>query len=247
MKKIFTLVLSLFAVSSFAQSVFSARESDDVTPMAASYDFYLAPMDPTLEEHFHLFNLTSNTIGLKINKYVVNNVAGADIYFCCGTQCFGPSTMTSNVNINGSSSLPNGQGTYGLKTQFDPGPNTGTSTVKYSIINLANPSDSVQVTINYHVTAVGINNVSLNSVIFSNAYPNPVNKTAAINFDTKGIAEKFTCKVFNMLGAQVKEIKIEEAEGKITIDANEFGNGIYFFSLYVNQKAITTKRVVIAK
>ncbi len=247
MKKIFTLIAVFASSFAIAQNVHLYESSSTTVPQVV-YDFYLAPNTPPFNYEFDIFNSSANSEQFRVKKIELTIDPGAVAYFCTGSFCYGPATYTSGiVAIPGGGTLPNGVGTYGLTTDFDPGPGIGTSTVRYTAYDSNNPNDSSSVLINYHVTAVGINSLNTANMEFSNVYPNPISSTAFVKYDLKGISTAASIKIYNALGSFVKEIKIENQEGKALIDVTDLNQGVYFYTLFVNSKKVTTRKLIVSK
>ena len=77
-------------------------------------------------------------------------------------------------------------------------------------------------------------------------YPNPVNNNAKIQF-ILGNSTDIVFTVFNHLGQKIEEKNIAASRGvnNIEISANDYGNGIYLYSIN-NGVQIESKRMVVA-
>ena len=116
-------MIAVFASSfAIAQNVHLYESSSTTVPQVV-YDFYLAPNTPPFNYEFDIFNSSANSEQFRVKKIELTIDPGAVAYFCTGSFCYGPATYTSGiVAIPGGGTLPNGVGTYGLTTDFDPGP-----------------------------------------------------------------------------------------------------------------------------
>ncbi len=257
MKKIFTLTIALgLSLFSKAQS-FAVYEAGTTTPAQAVYSLTVNSGDPTTSTDLTLKNLTASQITLKVKKYVLSTPPCAeapDIYFCSGSTCYQPvNTVSGNLNIAANGQLPNGQGTYGLRADFDNVNSNlfatccGTSSVLYTVYDVNNVSDSISVRIDYTVVNCAIGLVKLDTKNFqmSNAQPNPSNTVTSIKYDFNFNPNTASIKVYNMLGAQIKELKLTGNEGKANLDVSSLSDGLYFYSLIINDKIVTTKKLVV--
>ena len=50
---------------------------------------------------------------------------------------------------------------------------------------------------------------------------------------------------FNLLGSKVYEIELSKSEGTITISTADFTEGIYFYSLLIENEASQTQKLII--
>jgi hypothetical protein len=75
--------------------------------------------------------------------------------------------------------------------------------------------------------------------------PNPFNKQTVIDYNVveEGSASIL---VFDMNGKLLKTIPVKiPGKGSITINANDFNPGMYYYSLIVNDKEVDTKKMIL--
>lgn len=77
--------------------------------------------------------------------------------------------------------------------------------------------------------------------------PNPFNSQTEIRYYLPTGTNAASICIFNLQGGMVmkKEIKSGAGEGAVTINAHELSNGIYLYSLVVNNKDVETKRMLL--
>ena len=188
----------------------------------------------------HLKNISTSTINVKLKKLENSIVLGSENSFCYAGQCYSPTTM---VSLD-SSVIP--ANTFDTTFLADYGANgkSGTSKITYVFFNTANLNDSVCVIVNY-TTAVGINTITKSEVNFSDAFPNPANNSVSFNYELPKQTTTAKIKICNILGSCVAEIDLTEHNGKKTLNTSELNNGIYFYSLILNNKLFYTRKIVI--
>ena len=49
-----------------------------------------------------------------------------------------------------------------------------------------------------------------------------------------------------MLGKVIKEIALNDKQGTLKVDVSELKAGIYFYAFMLNDKAITTKKLIVS-
>lgn len=77
--------------------------------------------------------------------------------------------------------------------------------------------------------------------------PNPFNRTTTISYN---ISQKFTSAkiVFtNNAGTILKQINVSQGKGTITANTVSFSSGVYYYSLYVDDKLIATRQMIAGK
>lgn len=216
-----------------------------------SYTFMVQPGDPTWEYEFDVKNNTPMQKSLNCKKTVLANPAGQDIYFCFGVNCYTPSTYTASpVTLNSGQSLPYTQNPfhyYGIKAQFDDNMVLGTSIVRYTAFDNANPNDSASVLLTYVVSPSAINTYNAKSFAMSAAFPNPAINNTNIKYDFNQTPANAAIRLFNIAGSLVKEVNLDGNSGKVNLDLTQVQDGVYFYSLFVNGRAVQTKKLIIAR
>lgn len=251
MKKIYLLfTLCLGTLASYAQ--FSIIDVNTGLPALASYSYAVEPNSPTLTVDFDIHNDYGTQKTIKVKRYFIQNAPGQEAYYCFGANCYGyvpdqtfVPIQTSNVAANGM--LPSGQGTFGLKTDFDDFGFMGTTKVLYVLYDVNNVNDSVALEMTYVVSAVGIAKLDAKNFSISNPMPNPATSLVSVKHNFSSTPKSASVKIYNMVGVLVKEVKVEGTEGKTQLDVSALNDGVYFYTLVVNDKLISTKKLIVSK
>ena len=182
-------------------------------------------------------NISSSTKAVKCAREDITIVPGASNSFCWGL-CYPPTTDTSAVSVD----IDAG----GMYTEFSgdyfPDGNEGASTIKYTYYDELNPSDKISVVVVYS-TLVGINDPV--DYKLSAAYPNPANSFVKFDYDVSEISDNSKVVIYNLLGSAVKEVRIDNSFGSLKINTSDFKEGIYFYSLVVNNEPTKTQKLII--
>jgi hypothetical protein len=243
MKKLILASFSLLFVAGVSAQSFSVTSTTLGTIANGSTITYSVDQATSLETHdFDVHNNSGNSLTAKVRKSVQSQASPTStFYFCTDQLCYTPSTvLSSNVNMTAG-------GQFLLVTDFTPDNTVGTSVVRYSVFNTANPSDSVFFFINYVVSPTGVAGHSLVKASVSAPMPNPASSTFTMNYNLGSSFGKGEAKmvIYNMLGAVVKTESITDAEGNVRMDVSTLENGVYFTSLEVDGKQVSTKRLVV--
>ncbi|MBC7865158.1 MAG: T9SS type A sorting domain-containing protein [Bacteroidia bacterium] len=255
MKKIFTTVsvFLLFLVAN-SQSNFQLLDElngyNDVTN--TTEDIWLGPGDNVVRE-LEVKNLASTSKLVRCKRTFVSGIGtvapNQDTVELCWNLCLAPTwnavQTAGNVTIAAGDTASFAGNGIGFHVTFKPSMIVGVRTVRFTFYDNANTTDSVNYIINYHITAVGVAETDTKSFNFSNAYPNPATSVATIKYDFS-VQAKTKIKLYNAVGSLVKEFKIEDQNGKLNINTDELSNGLYFYSLIVNDKVTGTKKLIVA-
>jgi hypothetical protein len=244
MKKILSLIAFFFIHSCFAQPGFvltNAVTNQTISPNGAYYET-TAP-NGTYSVVYNVTNTSAVThtyIGFRYN--VVLNPGGAAASFCFAGGCYGPPAYSSNyLVLNPGQSASDITGTYQmLNIDFEESPSTGYSHIKYSVVCVDVPTDSVQINVKYN-DPNGLAEIN-NTISHLNVWPNPASQRINISgYDQKEI--KGELKMLNVLGQTVKYLELNKAS-IISINVSDIPKGIYFIQVR-SETTSATKRILV--
>ena len=94
---------------------------------------------------------------------------------------------------------------------------------------------------------VGINDINnTNGIKLFQNQPNPFNKTSSINYEIVKSAN-VSLEIYDIVGRKlmiVNEGNKNTGKHSISIDANKFARGIYFYTLKANETSLTNRMVI---
>lgn len=185
-------------------------------------------------------NNTNSTANIKVKKTVNFSVPGSDISFCFAGNCFDPAVFVSPTTavIN-----PNSTDSSYTSDYSANGHNGGTS-VTYAFYNINGTGDTAKVTFNFN-TSTSVNDIPKADIYFSDAYPNPANNSTTIAYSLPKATNTASIRISNILGSKISEYSLEDLNGRKSIDISNFNEGIYFYSLIINNKIYFTKKLVV--
>ncbi len=186
-------------------------------------------------------NTSGSDIDVKVKKTELSLISGSENYFCW-VSCYLANTYVSPTGIT----LKPGRDTSVFTGDYNSMGNAGASYIRYTFFDSKTPSDSITFVAKYIAgSGVGIENTQAKAQV-SNIYPNPARNTVSLNYDLNG-AQHAQFEIYNILGSLVKTIEIDETSGLLNIDVTDLNNGVYFYSFIVNDKVITSKKLVIQR
>jgi len=242
------IVLSLITLISSAQS-FVIKDSDgnDVTNTEITINVH-----PSVDTESHDFEISNvSNMGIPVNsvRYENDCTTGSGEFYCwslclgakeCGSEYVRGMPFAQFVDANSISPVP-------LLTDFQPSFSSdedgleGSASYTYILFDDNNRNDSVYITINYNIDyAVGVNEINENTI--SNIYPNPAQSSIQFNLNTSITNAQF--EIYSMVGQRVKQVNIENAQGRISIDINDLLPGVYFLS---EKNSSVTRRFIVSR
>ena len=228
MKKllIFFIVAILSTTYINAQSLSLSWDGHDLA------DTVMVMVEPDGEEatvfHAVVTNNSDNIVNVKVLRTNIDVLEGTVNSFCFATQCYPPFLDESGdyLPVPAGGSSPEDD----FKGEFTANGVLGISIVKYKFFNKDNTDDFAEVVVKYNSSEV---------------YPNPANQNVSLDYRFDVNVDAASIKIVNLLGSVVKEVEMNQNAGKISIDISDLNNGIYFYSVVVNNEILRTKKLVI--
>lgn len=191
--------------------------------------------ETNVHEDLRVVNASAVTQGYKWRRKIISSTSGSYTDQLCDDQlcfdCVGdPWTRPAYMNI-----------TAGDSTLFQPKLNSGgisgTAHYRYYVLNSSMIIlDSVDV---IFTTSVGIADAKK---IEYKAYPNPASETFNLVLtSTQGSNVQIV--IYNVIGSEVVRKNI--VNGMNTISIETLDNGIYFYSILVNNEITETKKLIV--
>lgn len=190
-------------------------------------------------------NVSSIPDTIKVSRTVYNLNGNDKTQFCWGGLCYLYTTNTSSLALTIAPGDTVNYAENGFHAIFNSGIDCVTRMVHYKFYNVNNYADSTGITLRY-LCSTGIDDLLNHGGEISNAYPNPANSLFSIKYELKEFSKTGKILFYDMLGKQVKEVVLNDKHGTSKINVLELNAGIYFYSFVVDDKIISTKRMVIS-
>ena len=243
MKKfLLSLVLLAFAGIASAQTLHFEYEGEHVQPGNFSV---IAPINDFMELAFemNIINLSDGDLNIVCDRVIKSENVGLN-YFCWGA-CLAPHVDSgSNIAVAGVPSLfsahfmplnENGEAELGMEI-----------TIEYTFYDERNPEDKYVFEVYFKHSGVSV--VDYNNVeIFSNAYPNPARNVVSFDYNMPFDAQSASVAIYNMMGQEVIRQDVNVGGSRLDINVSDLTDGVYFYSLIVNNQAVKTNKLVISK
>ena len=78
-------------------------------------------------------------------------------------------------------------------------------------------------------------------------YPNPVSTMAYMDYELSRDALKAKVVIHNILGSAVGELELPYAETRAKISTEELPPGVYFYTVYLDNEGIITKKLIVRR
>lgn len=208
------------------------------------------PEDSELDVHWDVVNAGNSTLTLRAKRNVLQEVAGSRNRFCWGPLCYEYNTNQSSSNPNLMITLGAGATESTFHGYYEHQGYAGETIIEYCFFDHYYPEIQACHTVHFcidNACIVGAKSFTAPSGQLTEVGPNPVNARGVFSYSLQGSPASSEVVFYNLVGGVVKRIPLDEANGFVFIDAADFNNGIYFYSLELNGRAVSTKRLVISK
>jgi len=200
------------------------------------------PSDPEIVIEVDIKNNSSVALDVIAKKYEVEVIPNTTNLFCWGL-CFPPFVFESPSPVN----IPAGGTVSEFSGHYTASGNAGVTVMRYTFFDQAHPADSVCFYTNYLASTVGVDELGNEKLSVSNAYPNPASSQTSFDYVLPQSASNASIKIHNLLGAVVREAVLTDRNGKATINISGLNDGVYFYSVIVNNETVETKRLIVSK
>lgn len=231
-------ILWLFLWWSFTLEL--SAQSFQVGALKEVYKGYIGEM---VNVPVRLTNPSDKPVTLVIRK--VNESLGGTqkSYFCQDKNCLGQEIEDYVVR------LEPGQELSDFFIVLDAGLANGVSSAKYLVFNRYNHGETTELNLNFAIEErLGQEDVFSNGhIILHEVYPNPIRDVAFINYDmlTDDVQAKIV--IHNILGNAIDEYSLPASENKVKIRTESMNAGIYFYTLYLDNEGVVTRKVIVKK
>jgi hypothetical protein len=206
-------------------------------------DTYLAAVGETINIQLRIKNTTDKAQIYVIRKVYSDMGSTQKGYFCIGKDCLeqGMDEFTKR--------LEPGEVLEGLAYTVETGMVTGQNSFKFEVFPRGNASAAVE-----HNVAVNVEEKRAKALVFQSkditihdVYPNPVSDLAFIDYTIHNEQVKAKVVIHNILGRTMNETDLPTAETKIKIQADELTTGVYFYTLYLDNNGVLTRKLIVRK
>lgn len=193
-------------------------------------------------DHLKVRNNTDKAMSIMVKREQIEMQEGTVSQFCWGL-CFAPGTEVSPdprlIMAQSTSEL------FEFSGHYIPDGNIGESLIRYTFFKESDPDVSVSITVKFLATPTGITNETLVKDVISDLYPNPANNSVTLDYEFTQDVTDASIKIYNLLGAEVKNAQLENSGNKIKLDISDLDKGIYFYSIYINGDTYRTKKLIV--
>ena len=164
-------------------------------------------------------------------------------YFCFENNCLEHFIEECSKRVEPGETLQN------FYYTLESGLQTGQTNIKLEIFPKGAPAESIE-----HNFSVSIDEKSFKSSVFQSReitihdiYPNPVQEQAFIDYKINFASTKAKIVVHNILGKAMADYELVNSENRLKIQSDDLPSGVYFYTVYINDSGILTRKIIVRK
>ncbi|MEP6736484.1 MAG: T9SS type A sorting domain-containing protein [Chryseolinea sp.] len=204
---------------------------------------YKGQIGETIKAPVRFKNTTEKTLTLIIRK--VNGQIGSSQkhYFCVDNNCLDYRIEDYILKLEPGQTLNN------FQIALETGLVSEESVLKYVAFSKSNPSHAIEFELNFNVEEKAPKESIYSSrfVTLHDVYPNPVVDQAVVNYEILNDRVKAKLVVHNLLGNVVGEYRLPVMDNFIRVKTDDLSAGIYFYTLYVDDESVMTRKLIVRK
>jgi len=205
-------------------------------------DNYKGTLGELIKAPIRLKNSSEKSITLVVRRLESQIGSSQKIYFCPDNNCL---DQKEELTLK----LDPGQTIQNFAVALEAGLVEGFSSMRYLIYNKANPTDLVHFELNFMVESRPEKASIYTSrfITIHDVYPNPMVTSANIDYQLHQDNVKAKIVIHNILGNALQEYELPFAENRVKITADDLGSGIYFYTVYIDQEGLMTRKLIVRK
>jgi hypothetical protein len=229
------ILLTFIGLAAFSQSIVLKKEDGTTITNSNRVDSVFGT--GAISVKYKFFNVSSSAHDYYLKKTNISLIPGTTSGYCWD-QCSDILTVSGYKNILAGDSTDAFSGDYFSENIV------GSSTVRFTFFNRSDANDSNYVDIVFTVNEVSVNE-NLPAFTLSNPFPNPANENVAFKYSINKSYNQASVKIFDLLGNKVAEKEISETFGVLSLNTSNLMNGIYFYSIVIDEKPFLTRKMVV--
>lgn len=206
-------------------------------------DVYKGYIGETVKVPVTFTNTTERPLTLVIRRVSATLGGTQKNYFCPDRECLDQRVEDVLVKLEPNETLST------FEIGLDAGLANGISSAKYMVFNRYNSAETVEFDLNFAVEErTSKEDIFTHPhIILHDVYPNPVVDFAFVNYDISNDDIEAKIVIHNILGNAVDEYVLPVGENKVKIRAESMNAGIYFYTLYLDNEGVVTRKLIVKK
>lgn len=180
--------------------------------------------------------------------YFLKNIRGSvgssqKVSVCLNDQCFDSKKDLSKISLK----LGPGEIFTDFYLEFEMGIAETRGSFDLFFVNAENIRENFIVEARYEVASAGVADFTHKDIKLSEIYPNPSNRVAQLDYDVVNPKVKAKITINSFIGNPIAEYELDPERNSLVINVTDFQPGVYFYTLFVDNKNVVTKKLQVKK
>jgi Secretion system C-terminal sorting domain len=164
-------------------------------------------------------------------------------YFCFNNQCLDAGIEEFSKKVEPGETLQD------LFYTLESGIQTMQAAIKFEIFPKGHPHELLDRSVSVSVEEKPSKSYIFQSkeITIQDIYPNPVQEHGFIDYKLHSESAKAKITVHNILGKPMGDYDLAPSENRVKIQADELVSGVYFYTVYLNNNGILTRKLIVRK
>ena len=208
-----------------------------------SGDLLRGSIGETIKAPVRIANTSDKSLTLIVRTIDAQLGSTQRIYFCVDGDCADQGDNEVAVKIDA------GQTLNSLVVALEAGLATTSSSVRFNIVNKGNLAEFLEFELHFYVEEKSEKQSIYASrlITLHNLYPNPVSDYAFVEYTLHSDETEARIAIHNILGNTIEEYPLPFSESKVKIGAGSLNAGIYFYTLYLDNEGVVTRKLIVKK
>ncbi|WP_130277392.1 T9SS type A sorting domain-containing protein [Cecembia calidifontis] len=177
-------------------------------------------------------------------KFLRGNIGSSqNVKICIGEKCYDPKKELGKLKIT----LKPNEIFTDLYLEFEMGISEVKGSFDLQFANIANVRDVFQIEAVYEVYNPIEDETNHKDISLGSVYPNPSHRIAQIDYEFKNPNAKAKIAINSFIGNPIAEYELDPHQKTLVINVADLNPGVYFYTLFVDNKNIVTKKLVVKK
>lgn len=180
--------------------------------------------------------------------YFLKNVRGSvgssqKVKVCLNDQCFDSKRDLAKISLK----LAPGEIYTDLYLEFEMGIAETRGSFDLFFVNAENIRENFVVEARYEVASGSGTDFTHKDIKLSEIYPNPSNRIAQLDYQLVNPKAKAKITINSFIGNPIAEYDLDPERNSLVINVTDFQPGVYFYTLFVDNKNVVTKKLQVKK
>ena len=205
-----------------------------------------ANINSSYEIQFDLHVINTTDADMNVVCEMTDDPNGVGSNYLCWGSCYMPGTLTATHTVAaGGEGIFNGHCMF-VDSEWNTLPVGTEIHMVYTFYDERNPEETYTFNVNFKYEPESI--ADFNSVdVFSNAYPNPASNVVSFNYNMPFNVNSASVAIYNMMGQEVVRQELNLGGSRADINVSDLNEGVYFYSLIVNNQTVKTNKFVVSR